>query len=203
MGRPEFSLSRSYSIRTQQREGPDIVLPVQQTSVSIQQTGVPVSQFAPAPPGYHQANVDISVGTPWRTGLFDCQEDQTNAVMTAILPCVTFGQIAEVMDEGAMTCPLGSFIYLLMMPALCSQWVMGLKYRETMRRRFNLVEAPYSDCATHVLCSCCSLCQEYRELKARNLDPILGWNGILAQRQGQHESGDAPSFAPPKQYMSK
>ncbi|KAG2250710.1 hypothetical protein Bca4012_063849 [Brassica carinata] len=187
-------------VTTPQRENPDGSSPVQQTGIPVQQTGVPMSQFAP--PSYHQANVNISVGTPWRSGLFDCQEDQTNAVMTAILPCVTFGQIAEVLDEGEMTCPLGSFIYLLMMPALCSQWVMGSKYREKMRRRFNLVEAPYSDCATHVLCSCCSLCQEYRELKARNLDPSLGWNGILAQRQGQHES-DAPSFAPPKQYMSK
>lgn len=73
-------------------------------------------------------------------------------------------------------CPLGSFIYLLMMPALCSQWVMGSKYREKIRRKFNLVEAPYSDCASHVLCPCCSLCQEYRELKARNLDPSLGTN---------------------------
>lgn len=63
-----------------------------------------------------------------------------------------------------------------MMPALCSQWVMGSKYREKIRRKFNLVEAPYSDCATHVLCPCCSLCQEYRELKARNLDPSLGIN---------------------------
>ncbi|ESQ30232.1 hypothetical protein EUTSA_v10011813mg [Eutrema salsugineum] len=164
-----------------------------------QQTGTP-SQFAP--PNYHQANVKLSVGSPWRTGLFDCQEDQTNAVMTSILPCVTFGQIAEVVDEGEMTCPLGSFIYLLMMPALCSQWVMGSKYREKIRRKFNLVEAPYSDCITHVFCSCCALCQEYRELKARNLDPSLGWNGILAQRQGHYES-EAPSSAPPNQYMSK
>jgi len=126
--------------------------------------------------------------------------------LTTIVPCVTFGQIAEVMDEGEMSmfcftqfeteirffikydvfnskycvvyaaCPLGTFMYLLMMPALCSHWVMGSKYREKMRRKFNLVEAPYSDCASHVLCPCCSLCQEYRELKIRNLDPSLGTN---------------------------
>ncbi|CAA7043862.1 unnamed protein product [Microthlaspi erraticum] len=181
-------------------ENPNNGFPVQQTGTPVHQTGVPVSQFAP--PNYHQAKVNLSVGSPWRTGLFDCQEDQTNAVITAFLPCVTFGQIAEVMDEGELTCPLGGFIYLLMMPALCSQWVMGSKYREKIRRKFNLVEAPYSDCVTHVLCPCCSLCQEYRELKARSLDPSLGWNGILAQRQGQYE-GEAPSFAPPNQYMSK
>ncbi|KAA8535572.1 hypothetical protein F0562_030575 [Nyssa sinensis] len=69
------------------------------------------------------------IGHPWTTGLFDCHEHQTNAIMTAILPCVTFGQIAEILDGGEMTCLLGSFIYLLMMPALCSQWIMGSKYR--------------------------------------------------------------------------
>ncbi|KAG7600296.1 PLAC8 motif-containing protein [Arabidopsis suecica] len=185
-------------VTTPPEEDPNNGIPVQQPGTPNQRTGVPVSQFAP--PNYHQANVNLSVGRPFSTGLFDCHADQTNAVMTAILPCVTFGQIAEVLDEGETTCPLGSFIYLLMMPALCSQWVMGSKYREKIRRKFNLVEAPYSDCASHVLCPCCSLCQEYRELKARNLDPSLGWNGILAQRQYESE---APNFAPTNQYMSK
>jgi len=31
---------------------------------------------------------------------------------------------------------------------------------------------------------------------------IAGWNGILAQGQGQYER-EAPSFAPTNQYMSK
>ncbi|ANM59619.1 PLAC8 family protein [Arabidopsis thaliana] len=161
-------------VTTPSEEDSNNGLPVQQPGTPNQRTRVPVSQFAP--PNYQQANVNLSVGRPWSTGLFDCQADQANAVLTTIVPCVTFGQIAEVMDEGEMTCPLGTFMYLLMMPALCSHWVMGSKYREKMRRKFNLVEAPYSDCASHVLCPCCSLCQEYRELKIRNLDPSLGTN---------------------------
>ncbi|KAL1217344.1 Protein PLANT CADMIUM RESISTANCE 8 [Cardamine amara subsp. amara] len=180
-------------------ENPNNGLPVHQPGTPSQQTGVPVSQFAP--PKYHQANVNLSIGSPWSTSLFDCHEDPTNAVLTVILPCVTFGQIAEVVDEGEMTCPLGGFIYL-MMSTLCLHCVMGSMFRKKIRRKFNLVEAPYSDCATHVICPWCSLCQEYRELKARNLDPSLGWNGILAQRQGQYQS-EAPSVAPPNQYMSK
>ncbi|XP_010545696.1 PREDICTED: protein PLANT CADMIUM RESISTANCE 8 isoform X2 [Tarenaya hassleriana] len=146
-------------------------IPVQHAGIPVQQTGVPVGSFTPQD---YQANiVNQHVGSSWNTGLFDCHEDQTNAVMTAFFPCVTFGQIAEVVDEGEMTCPLGSFIYLLMMPALCSQWVMGSKYRAKIRSRYGLVEAPYSDIVSHVFCSCCSLCQEYRELKTRNLDPSL------------------------------
>lgn len=61
-------------------ENPNNGLPVHQPGTPIQQTGVPVSQFAP--PNYHQANVNLSIGSPWRTGLFDCQEDQTNGIVS-------------------------------------------------------------------------------------------------------------------------
>ncbi|XP_034696795.1 protein PLANT CADMIUM RESISTANCE 8 [Vitis riparia] len=141
-------------------------------------------------------------GRPWTTGLFDCHEHKTNAVMTTFFPCVTFGQIAEVMDEGEMTCPLGSFIYLLMMPALCSHWIMGSKYRAKLRRKYDLVEAPHQDTVSHIFCPCCSLCQEFRELKIRGLDPALGWKGILAQRQGG-QNQDQELKVPPNQAMFK
>uniref|UniRef100_A0A6N2N2U4 Uncharacterized protein n=1 Tax=Salix viminalis TaxID=40686 RepID=A0A6N2N2U4_SALVM len=36
----------------------------------------------------------------WTTGIFDCLEDPSNAVITALFPCVTFGQIAEIVDNG-------------------------------------------------------------------------------------------------------
>ncbi|KAG5601995.1 hypothetical protein H5410_033365 [Solanum commersonii] len=150
--------------------------------------------------GVYQSPSHLTIGAPWSTGLFDCHLDQTNAVMTAFLPCVTFGQIAEVLDAGQMTCPLGTFTYMLMMPAICSQWIMGSKYRTQLRQRYNLVEAPYSDMISHMFCPCCSLCQEFRELRNRGLDPALGWNGIVAQQHyGNHQVNQAPQV----QSMSK
>ncbi|KAM7471752.1 hypothetical protein LguiA_009935 [Lonicera macranthoides] len=142
------------------------------------------------------------VGNPWQTGLFDCQSD---AVMTIIAPCVTFGQIAEILDEGELSCPLGSFIYLIMMPALCSHWIMGSKYRAKLRKKFDLVEAPYEDAISHALCPCCSLSQEFRELQLRGLNPALGWNGVLAQQQQGHARNyhnQQAQNAPPIQAMS-
>ncbi|KAM3699747.1 hypothetical protein ACB098_05G047800 [Castanea mollissima] len=121
--------------------------------------------------------------------------------MTAFLPCVTFGQIAEVLDAGEMTCHLGSFIYLLMMPALCSQWIIGSKYRTKLRKKYDLVEAPYTDVISHIFCPCCSLCQEFRELKNRGLDPALGWNGILAKQEGRRHHDQTVAVPPPKQAM--
>ncbi|XP_031279958.1 protein PLANT CADMIUM RESISTANCE 8-like [Pistacia vera] len=67
-----------------------------------------------------------------------------------------------------------SFMYTTM-PILCSQWIIGSNYREKLRRKYNLVEASYSDLISHTFCLWCSLCQEFRELKNRNIDLALGW----------------------------
>ncbi|KAF5741669.1 protein PLANT CADMIUM RESISTANCE 8-like [Tripterygium wilfordii] len=142
----------------------------------------------------------LVIGEPWTTGLFDCHEQPTNAIMACCCPCVTFGQIAEVLNDGEYSCLRGTFIYALLMPAACTQWFMGSKYRTKLRKKYNLVEAPYTDDISHLCCPCCSLCQEFRELKNRGRNPDLGWNGILAQRQAQKNQGRAP---PANQVMSK
>ncbi|ONK80424.1 uncharacterized protein A4U43_C01F17580 [Asparagus officinalis] len=54
---------------------------------------------------------------------------------------------------------------------------------QKLRLKYNLVEAPYEDWAVHLFCPCCALCQEYRELERRGLDPSLGWMGHLAKQQ--------------------
>lgn len=125
------------------------------------------------------------------------------AFKTAYFPCLTFGQIAEVLDAGELSkfsfspkffssfplwgyyflirkgveivdWALGGYIYLLMMPALCSHWLMGSMYRAKLRRKYGLVEAPHSDIISHIICPCCALAQEFRELKKHGLDPSLG-----------------------------
>ncbi|MBA0588259.1 hypothetical protein Gorai_001371 [Gossypium raimondii] len=47
----------------------------------------------------------------WKTGLFDCMDDPINALITVCFPCVTFGQVAEIVDEGR-TCKSSIFSYL-------------------------------------------------------------------------------------------
>ncbi|KAL0319267.1 UNVERIFIED_CONTAM: protein PLANT CADMIUM RESISTANCE 8 [Sesamum angustifolium] len=143
--------------------------------------GQPVASY----PQNYQTGEPPSVGRPWSTGLFECHLDQTNAVMTAFLPCVTFGQIAEVLDAGEMM-------------------DHGSKYRTKLRNRYGLVEAPYQDAVSHIFCSCCSLCQEFRELKNRGLDPALGWRGIIAQQQAVGYGNEQQMNQPPQfQAMSK
>ncbi|XP_038985014.1 protein PLANT CADMIUM RESISTANCE 7-like [Phoenix dactylifera] len=124
----------------------------------------------------------LKVGKPWTSGLFDCDQNSTNAVLTAFFPCVTFGQIAEILDEGQTSCTLGSFMHGLLLPVLaCS--ILGTSYRQKLRLKYNLVQAPAEDWSVHLFCPCCALCQEYRELQNRGIDPSIGWMGYLAQQQ--------------------
>ncbi|XP_011072383.1 protein PLANT CADMIUM RESISTANCE 8-like [Sesamum indicum] len=145
------------------------------------------------------------IGRPWSTELFDCHKNPTNAVMTALFPCVTFGQIAEVMDgtepsaRSQMTCPFGTVVYMLTL-AVCMEWFLGSAYRTRLRNRYGLVEAPFHDIISHCFCPYCSLCQEFRELKEQGLNPALGYNGILAEQQAK-QNGQIYK-PPPAQAMS-
>ncbi|WOK94325.1 hypothetical protein Cni_G03027 [Canna indica] len=142
---------------------------------------------SPPPPAtsaenHHREHLDI--GKPWTTGLFDCgRNETTNVTLTTCCPCVTFGQIAEILDEGNTRCTVASLMYALLVPALCTCWILGANNRQQLRQKYNLVQAPAEDCILHFFCPCCALCQEFRELQNRGIDPSLGWMGYLAQQQ--------------------
>ncbi|MBA0787276.1 hypothetical protein Gotri_027135 [Gossypium trilobum] len=56
----------------------------------------------PVSPHKHVAGIPVGNGgvDGWRTGLFDFMDDPMNALVTAFFPCLTFGQIAEIVDDG-------------------------------------------------------------------------------------------------------
>nr|CAD1834423.1 unnamed protein product [Ananas comosus var. bracteatus] len=58
---------------------------------------------------------------------------------------------------------------------------VGGNYRSKLREKYNLVEAPAEDWVLHLFCSCCALCQEFRELQNRGIDPSLGIKTILSR----------------------
>ncbi|CAD5323442.1 unnamed protein product [Arabidopsis thaliana] len=112
----------------------------------------------------------------WSSQLFDCMNDSENAVITLIAPCVTFGQIAEIVDEGATR---KSFIHT-------QTFIKKNTHRlARIRKKFGLPDAPAPDWITHLVCMPFALCQEYRELKHHGFDPILGWAGNVQQAQPQ------------------
>ncbi|MCL7048837.1 hypothetical protein MKW94_016643 [Papaver nudicaule] len=109
----------------------------------------------------------------WTTGLFDCMEDPNNALITFIAPCFTFGQIAEIIDEGHSTCTTSGIIYAAILYVTLAPFLISCGYRSKLRNKFDLVEAPAADWVTHVFCGSFALCQEYRELKNRGYDPEI------------------------------
>ncbi|XP_006833356.2 protein PLANT CADMIUM RESISTANCE 8 [Amborella trichopoda] len=171
---------------------------------SDQFSGSVSGTMAPTGTGEHrpQDNEVQEIGNPWTTGLFDCEDHPTSALVTAFCPCVTFGQITEVLDSGETTCAMNCPLYALLSVAMCNHWIMATIYRKKLRKKYNLVEAPTEDWIAHCCCPCCALCQEFRELNNRGLDPSLGWKGILAEQKQKQQRQQVQTNPPKDQSMS-
>ncbi|KAJ7552289.1 hypothetical protein O6H91_06G048700 [Diphasiastrum complanatum] len=92
--------------------------------------------------------------------------------LTCWLPCVAFGQIAQKVDDDKSSCFVNGLIYVAAM-AVGVPCCYSCLYRRKMRAKFKLPEEPCNDFCTHWFCGGCALCQEYRELQSRGIDPTL------------------------------
>ncbi|XP_026379264.1 protein PLANT CADMIUM RESISTANCE 6-like [Papaver somniferum] len=156
--------------------------------------GVPMQQVQPMyrPPPYQPPRPP---GTnAWTTGLFDCMDDPNNALITFCVPCFTFGQIAEIIDEGQTTCSTSGIMYAAVSFFTALPCLISCGYRSKLRNKYDLIEAPAADWVTHVFCEVCALCQVYRELKNRGYDPAIGWHGNQMRHQMQQQQ---VQMAPP------
>ncbi|XP_038697290.1 protein PLANT CADMIUM RESISTANCE 2-like [Tripterygium wilfordii] len=120
----------------------------------------------------------------WSTDLFDCFYDIPTCCLTYWCPCITFGRIAEIADQGATSCEATGAIYFLLSLFLGCGCLFSCIYRTKMRKLYNLDESPCGDCLVHCCCESCALCQEYRELKTRGFDMSLGWRGNMGNQKG-------------------
>ncbi|XP_021910081.1 protein PLANT CADMIUM RESISTANCE 2-like isoform X2 [Carica papaya] len=107
---------------------------------------------------------------PWSTGLCDCFSDCRNCCITCWCPCITFGQIAEIIDKGSSSCGVNGALYTLIACVVGCASCYSCFYRTKMRQQYMLKESPCGDCCVHCCCEYCALCQEYRELKNRGYD---------------------------------
>jgi len=135
----------------------------------------------------------------WTTELCNCSDDCNSCCLTCWCPCIAFGQIAEILDNGSTSCCSSGFVYHCL---CCCSPCYSYSYRTKLRAKFNLVEEPCGDCLVHYYCERFALCQEYRELKNRGLDPAIGWAANMETiRAGQ--MGIAMTAPPIGQGMSK
>lgn len=73
-----------------------------------------------------------------------------------------------------IACTTSGFIYGAILMFIGMPCIMSCTYRTKMRSQYGLIESPAPDWVIHCFCECCALCQEYRELHHRGLDPSIG-----------------------------
>ncbi|KAH9616180.1 hypothetical protein KSS87_001432 [Heliosperma pusillum] len=148
---------------------------------------IAAGQPYPSQQGYSTGRVGGLAG-PWSTGLCHCCDDPANCLVTAFCPCITFGQIAELVNKG---CAMSGTIYAVLMGFTGMACLYSCFHRSRLRGQYGLDESPSADCLVHFCCEPCALCQEYRELKNRGLDMGIGWQANM-ERQN-HGTTVAPS----------
>ncbi|OIW10075.1 hypothetical protein TanjilG_32815 [Lupinus angustifolius] len=163
-------------------------------------TGFSTSYSSSAPysaDNYSYQQPPLSLPKPpveWSTGLCGCFSDFKNCCITCWCPCITFGQVAEIVDKGSTSCGASGALYTLICCVNCCGCFYSCFYRSKMRQQHNLMGNNCLDCLTHCFCEICALCQEYRELENRGFDMVIGWHGNVEQRsRGVAMSVTAPT----------
>ncbi|XP_062175942.1 protein PLANT CADMIUM RESISTANCE 2-like isoform X1 [Alnus glutinosa] len=141
--------------------------------------------YASAPPYIASGVRAHAVPGRWSTGLCHCCDDPANCLITCFCPCITFGQIADIVSRGSLPCALSGTIYGVILSFTGLACLYSCFYRSKLRAQHDLNESPCVDCLVHFCCETCALCQEYRELKNRGFDMGIGWEANLdRQRRG-------------------
>ncbi|CAM8988161.1 hypothetical protein QQ045_006389 [Rhodiola kirilowii] len=135
----------------------------------------------------------------WEGEVLDCFEDKRIAVETACCPCYRFGK--NMRQAGFGYCFLqGLVFFILAMGVLLSLLAFIITerrcflymilaftifivsytsyFRTQIRKKFNIrgADSSMDDCAYHLACPCCTLCQESRTLDMNNVRDGI-WHG--------------------------
>ncbi|KAK4785093.1 hypothetical protein SAY86_001782 [Trapa natans] len=168
--------------------------------------GIPTTQPAPMyteapsalaiqqPPYPYQLQLENR--GPWSVGLFDCFSESGLCCLSCWCPCITFGQISEIIDRGTSTSGLNTALYILIWGISGCACIYSCLYRMKMREQYRLEGSPTEDFFIHCCCEPCSLTQQYRELQNRGFNVALGWQGN-AERQSPGVLAMASHQMPP------
>ncbi|XP_027359529.1 protein PLANT CADMIUM RESISTANCE 12-like [Abrus precatorius] len=140
-------------------------------------------------------NFDAPPTGKWTTGLFDCFEDPGSCFSTWCCPSYTFAQNVEIIDQGR-TSPTIARLIVSALGCFGCACLYTYRFRSRLRALYNLPEEPCTDFCVHYWCCIYAICQEYRELKNRGLDPSIGWkaNEERMRRDNQVPPHVAPAM---------
>uniref|UniRef100_A0ACD5V1A1 Uncharacterized protein n=1 Tax=Avena sativa TaxID=4498 RepID=A0ACD5V1A1_AVESA len=131
--------------------------------------------------------------------VIDCLEDRRIALEAACCPCYRFGKNVRRANLGS--CFLQAMAYFISLVAVLVSLIafsvtrhhaylyMGLGsviliaiytgyFRRRIRKQFNILgtDSSLDDCVLHLICPCCTLCQEARTLEMNNVQCGV-WHG--------------------------
>ncbi|XP_024025504.1 protein PLANT CADMIUM RESISTANCE 11 [Morus notabilis] len=173
-----MEINDEYPSRTAPSAPPEPLVPI----VPVVSYSELYGQYPKTKPTSNNVNTyDHPPPVPWSTGLSDCCDDVGTCCLTCWCPCVTFGRIAEIVDQGSTPCGVGGALYTLIMCVTGCSCMYSCFYRSKLRGQYFLEERPCTDCCIHCFCEGCALCQEYRELKNHGFDMSIGWHGNEAR----------------------
>ncbi|XP_066397872.1 uncharacterized protein [Miscanthus floridulus] len=131
--------------------------------------------------------------------VLDCLEDRRIALEASCCPCYRFGKNMRRANLGS--CFLQGMVYCILLAAVLISLIafsvtrhhiylyVGLGsvlliaiytgyFRRRIRKQFNIrgTESSLDDCVLHLICPCCTLCQEARTLEMNNVQCGV-WHG--------------------------
>ncbi|KAF3976797.1 hypothetical protein ACB098_06G138300 [Castanea mollissima] len=128
------------------------------------------------------SNVNSSYGDPglkpedqsqWQTDLFDCCGKPCLSFKTFFYPCGTFSWIANLVSKGKISRER-AINDLMSYSLFCGCCCYTCCIRRKLRELFNIEGGSCDDFSTHLMCCCCALVQEWRELEIRGFDGCQG-----------------------------
>ncbi|KAL5734395.1 hypothetical protein ACOSP7_032256 [Xanthoceras sorbifolium] len=117
----------------------------------------------------HEEQVQLE----WQTDLFDCCGEPCLSLKTCVYPCGIFSRIANAVSKGKISGEQATdtlMAYSLFCGCCCYTACTRSKLRDT----FNIEGGVCDDFLTHLMCCCCALVQEWRELEIRGFEGCQG-----------------------------
>ncbi|TKY56900.1 MID1-COMPLEMENTING 1 [Spatholobus suberectus] len=102
----------------------------------------------------------------WKTDLFGCFSEPCLCLKTSIFPCGTFSWITNVVTRGETT-RKRAMTNLVAYSIFCGCCFYSCCIRRKLRSQFKIEGGLCDDFLTHLICCCCAMVQEWRELELR------------------------------------
>ncbi|XP_020589894.1 uncharacterized protein LOC110031159 [Phalaenopsis equestris] len=169
-------------------------------AVALQTQGVKVERRIEKEEEENRGDDELGgVQRMWEGDVLGCLEDQRIAMEAVCCPCCRFGK--NMGRAGLGPCFLQGIVYLTLLALALSSFIafgiakqhyflyVGIAstilvllysgyFRARIRKMFNIRGSGSSleDCIIHLLCPCCTLCQESRTLEMNNVQDGI-WHG--------------------------